>query len=265
MKKYWHIITNEVQRQFTYRIGIAAYSFGNIAEVIILVIIWSIAFRNTEMIHGYGSREMISYVIFAWFFSFLTTTYAFETNVARDIHLGTLSNILVKPMSYIRYAMTVSTGRIFIGLLVVLVQGMIAFFFFRDKLIFSIDFATALLLLTMLIASYLINMLFSIAVGFISFWTTEISGIYYCIKTISRFMSGTFFPIILLPAFIMKACFFFPFVYTIYIPVQLYLGKISFAEGLRGLAIEILWLAVLYVIIKVVWRLGLKKYESVGI
>src|SRR4030065_2917093 len=106
MKKYWHIITNEVQRQFTYRIGIAAYSFGNIAEVIILVVIWSIAFRNTDMIHGYSSHEMISYVIFAWFFSFLTTTYAFEQNIARDIHRGTLSALLVKPQSYVRYAAT---------------------------------------------------------------------------------------------------------------------------------------------------------------
>jgi len=78
-------------------------------------------------------------------------------------------------------------------------------------------------------------------------------------------MSGTFFPIVLLPAFLVKASYFLPFIYTIYIPVQLYLGKISFAEGLRGLAIEILWLVVLYGIIKVVWRFGLKKYESVGI
>ena len=93
----------------------------------------------------------------------------------------------------------------------------------------------------------------------------EINGTYYSLKVFSRFMSGTFFPIGLLPAFFMKASFFLPFVYTIYIPVQLYLGKISFAEGLRGLAMEILWLVGLYAIIKIVWRAGLRKYESVGI
>jgi len=65
--------------------------------------------------------------------------------------------------------------------------------------------------------------------------------------------------------FFVNVSYFLPFAYTIYVPVQLYLGKISFAEGLRGLAIEILWLVALYIIIKVVWRLGLRKYESVGI
>jgi ABC-2 type transport system permease protein len=117
----------------------------------------------------------------------------------------------------------------------------------------------------MLIVTYLINLCVSILIGFLSFWATEIAGIYYCLKTIIKFMSGTFFPISLLPLFFVKASYFLPFVYTIYIPVQLYLGKISFAEGLRGLAIEMLWLVVLYVIIKIVWRLGLKRYESVGI
>ena len=259
------IIKNEVQRQFTYRASIAAYAFGNIAELVALTVIWTIVYRNIDIIKGYSAHEMISYVVFAWFFSFLTTSYAFEQNVARDIHQGTLSNLLVKPQSYIRYVMAVATGRITIAFLIVLVQGAIVFSFFRNKLIFSLDLSTIILLLCMLIATYFINLFLSIIIGFIAFWTMEINGTYYSIKVFSKFMSGTFFPISLLPLFFVKVSYFLPFAYTIYIPVQLYLGKISFAEGLRGLAIEMLWLVVLYVIIKIVWRAGLRRYESVGI
>jgi len=265
MKKYWHIITNEIQRQFTYRASIAAYAFGNIAELVALTVIWTIVYRGIDSINGYSSQEMISYVVFAWFFSFLTTTYAFERNVARDIHLGTLSNLLVKPQSYIRYVMALATGRITIAFLIVLVQGAIVFSFFRNTLIFSLDWKTIILLVLMLIATYFINLFLSVLIGFIAFWTTEINGTYYSLKVFSRFMSGTFFPISLLPVFFVKASFFLPFVYTIYIPVQLYLGKISFAEGLKGLMMEMLWLVGLYAIIKIVWKAGLKKYESVGI
>lgn len=265
MKKYSIIIRNEIQKQFTYRASIAAYAFGNIAELVALTVIWTIVYRNIDVINGYTAHEMISYVVFAWFFSFLTTTYSFEQNVARDIHQGTLSNLLVKPQSYIRYMIAVGTGRITIAFLIVLVQGAIVFSFFRNSLVFSLDLPIIFLLICMLVVTYFINLFLSIIIGFIAFWTMEINGTYYSIKVFSKFMSGTFFPISLLPAFFMKASFFLPFVYTIYIPVQLYLGKISFAEGLRGLAIEMLWLVVLYVIIKIVWKLGLKKYESVGI
>jgi ABC-2 type transport system permease protein len=256
---------NEIQRQFTYRANIVAYAVGNIAELVALTVIWTIVYRSIDSVHGYTSNEMIGYVIFAWFFSFLTTTYAFEHNIARDIHLGTLSNLLLKPQSYIRYVAAVGTARISVAFCIVLIQGAIVFSFFKGSLIFSSEVSTILLLLTMLVITYFINLFLSILIGFIAFWATEIDGIYQSLKVFSKFMSGTFFPIVLLPAFLVKASYFLPFIYTIYIPVQLYLGKISFAEGLRGLAIEILWLVVLYGIIKVVWRFGLKKYESVGI
>jgi len=265
IKRYSAIMKNEIQRQFTYRASIAAYAIGNIAELVALTVIWTIVYKSMNLVNGYTASEMISYVVFAWFFSFLTTTYAFEHNIARDIHLGALSNMLLKPQSYIRYVLAVATGRIFIAFLIVLVQGAIVFSFFRNTLIFSLDFATIILLAFMLIATYFINLFLSVLIGFIAFWTTEIDGMYSSLKVFSRFMSGTFFPISLLPVFFVKVSYFLPFAYTIYVPVQLYLGKISFAEGLRGLAIEILWLVALYIIIKVVWRLGLRKYESVGI
>ncbi len=265
VKKYWIIINNEIQRQFAYRIGIAAYSFGNIAEVIVMVVLWSIVYRNIETIHGYTAKEMVSYLVFAWFFSFLTTTYAFEANIAKDIQTGALNNMLVKPISYLRYMATVATGRILIALLIVLIQDILIILLLRGRLIFSADVSKIVLLLAMLSVTYLFNVLFSIGIGFLAFWTTEISGIYYALKVLRNFLSGYYFPIVLLPVALVKINLFFPFVYTAYIPVQLYLGKISFAEGLRGLAIEILWLVALYVIIKIVWRFGLKKYESVGI
>lgn len=264
-KKYWIIINNEIQRQFTKRVDIVSYAFGNIAELLVLVVIWSAVFKNVNMIKGYTSNEMISYVVFSWFFAFLTTNYAFEQNVAKDIQLGTLSNFLVKPMSYMRYMVAISLGRISIAFIVVLVQGALVMYVFSNALHFSINSQTAILLVAMLVASYFLNLFMAILIGMIAFWTTEIVGIQYSIKVFVKLISGSYFPINLLPTAIINISMVFPFIYTVFIPVQLYLGKISFMEGMRGFGIEILWLIALYVVIKIVWRFGLRKYESVGI
>lgn len=264
-RKYRIIISNEIQRQFTKRVDIVSYAFGNIAELLVLVVIWTAVFKNVNMIKGYTSDEMISYVVFSWFFAFLTTNYAFEQNVAKDIQLGTLSNFLVKPMSYMRYMVAISLGRISIAFIVVLMQGALVMYIFNNALHFSINIQTALLLIAMLIASYFVNLFMAILIGMIAFWTTEIVGVQYSIKVFIKLISGSYFPISLLPIAIINVSMIFPFIYTVFIPVQLYLGKISFAEGLKGLGIEILWLIVLYAIIKIVWKFGLKKYESVGI
>jgi ABC-2 type transport system permease protein len=217
------------------------------------------------MIKGYTSNEMMSYVVFSWFFAFLTTNYAFEQNVAKDIQLGTLSNFLVKPMSYMRYMVAISLGRISIAFIVVLMQGALVMYMFNSILRFSLDLKTACLLLAMLVASYFINLFMAILIGMIAFWTTEIVGIQYSIKVFVKLISGLYFPINLLPVAIINISMLFPFIYTVFIPVQLYLGKISFMEGLKGFGVEILWLILLYVVIKIVWKFGLKKYESVGI
>lgn len=265
-KKYWLIITNEIQRQFTWRFNIAAYAFGNIAELISLIVIWSVVYESIDSIKGYSSQEMIGYVVFSWLFAFLTTSYAFEQKVGEDIRMGTLSNFLVKPIGYIRYMIALSLGRSFIAFLVVILQGILVVYIFNDAIAsYAIDLKTSLLLVMMLIVAYFINLFLAILIGLISFWTTEVSGINFSVKVFIKLMSGSYFPINLLPIVFMKVSFFFPFVYTIFVPVQLYLGKISFMEGLRGLAIEIAWLFVLYGIIKLVWKFGLKKYESVGI
>ena len=107
--------------------------------------------------------------------------------------------------------------------------------------------------------------LLSILIGFISFWTTDNSGIFYSINTLSKFLSGAYFPINILPAAFLNFSLALPFIYTFYLPAQLYLGKISILQGLRGLGLEIVWVAILYCAIKVVWKMGLKKYERVGI
>jgi ABC-type uncharacterized transport system permease subunit len=46
---------------------------------------------------------------------------------------------------------------------------------------------------------------------------------------------------------------------------QLYLKKIDLITGLKGLGVQIIWIIILYFIIKLVWNRGLKKYEGVGI
>jgi len=36
-------------------------------------------------------------------------------------------------------------------------------------------------------------------------------------------------------------------------------------ETIRGLGIQILWVAILYLLSRFVWRRGVKRYEGVGI
>jgi len=265
MKKYLLILKNEFQRHLAYRANIASYSLGHIFEVAAQVVVWTVIFQNAQIIKGYTYDEMITYVVVGWFILFATSNYGFEEKIAKDIHQGTLSNFITKPISYLRYMASISIGRIIFAFTVVTGIELTLFVLLRDHLIINTQLPTLLLIATMMLAGYFIKLFFSVIIGLLAFWIVEISGTYFSLNIISKFLSGAFFPIGLLPATFVKISLFFPFVYTFFIPIQLYLGKITLQNGLYGLLAELVWLVVLYGIIKIIWHFGLKKYEGVGI
>lgn len=265
MKKYLAVIKTEWQKQFNYRVNQYTYRIGNIFEILVQILIWSAIFQKTSNIGGYNYREMITYIIIGWLISFLTQNFNFEEIISNQIQRGDLSNFLSKPIDYVNYLVVLSIGRASFTLGVAFVVNLILLFFFRNSIIVSKNIFIWLILLTMILAGYFIRLFLSILIGFISFWTIDNSGIFYSINTLAKFLSGNFFPINILPAAFLNFSLALPFVYTFFYPAQLYLGKISIRQGLIGLGLECAWLAILYLAVKLVWKMGLKKYESVGI
>ncbi|NTU98775.1 hypothetical protein HGA64_02090 [Candidatus Falkowbacteria bacterium] len=265
MNKYATITKNESQRLMAYRANIAAHSFGHLFEIMSQVIVWSVIYSKATILNGYTFQQMMTYVIVGWFILFATSNYGFEDKVAKDIHQGTLSNFLVKPFSYLRYMTAISIGRISFAMVVVVSLEVILLWFMRANLIFNNSVAHLLIVLLLMFFAYFIRLFFSILVGLASFWFVDISGFYYSFNIISKFLSGAFFPLSLLPAAFVKTSMWFPFAYTFFVPIQLYLGKLTLSQGLQAVAIQLAWLLGLYGIIKIVWYRGLRKYESAGI
>lgn len=265
MKKYLTVIKTEWQRQFTYRTNQFTYRIGNIFEILVQILIWTAIFQKTTTIGGYNYREMITYIIIGWLISFLMANFQFEEIISSHIQKGELSNFISKPINYINYLIFLSIGRASFTLGVAFLFNLLLLFFFRNSFIISKDIFMWLILLAMILVGYFIKLFLSILIGFISFWTVDNAGVFYSINTLAKFLSGNYFPINILPAAFLNFSLALPFIYTFYFPAQLYLGKISLRQGLFGLGLEIIWLGILYFLIRVVWKMGLKKYESVGI
>jgi len=265
MKKYLAVIKIEWQRQMAYRVNQFTFRIGNVFEILMQIVVWTAIFQNTSSIRGYNYREMITYIIVGWLLVFLMTNFSFENIISRHIQKGELSNFLSKPIDYVNYLIFLSVGRSSFALAVAFLVNMAMLLFFRKNFIFSTDVLMWLVLFAMILIGYFIKLFISILIGFISFWTIDNEGAFYSMKTLERFMSGAYFPINILPAVFLNVSLALPYVYTFYFPAQLYLGKVSVQQGLLGLGVEIAWLAILYLAVRLVWKMGIKKFESVGI
>lgn len=137
--------------------------------------------------------------------------------------------------------------------------------FFLKHFIVNVSFQHLLVVIFIVLLSFIIELLMSYLIGLSAFWTLEVEGIFTTVWRIKKLFSGGYFPLDFLPASFVSVSFLLPFAYSFFIPVQIYLGKMSLALGIKGIAVQFLWLFLLYGIIKLVWKKGLKKYESVGI
>jgi ABC-2 type transport system permease protein len=105
----------------------------------------------------------------------------------------------------------------------------------------------------------------SYLIGLVAFWTDEVSGLYATIDRLKKFLSGGYFPLNLLPLTYIKISYALPFSYSFFVPTQLYLGKINIATAINGIYVQGAWIILLALIIALVWRRGIRRYEGVGI
>jgi len=264
MKKYISIIKTSWLRQFAYRADILGYRLANLADVLFQLAVWYAVFKVNLTINGYTLSEMTTYVIVSWLFIFLTANYGLETVVNRDIRDGTLNNFLTKPISYLKYMVLLSIGRASLALFSGVLVQIALIISFHNLIIPPPSLSIVAIIILIVFIGYFIRLFISILIGMISFWVTENAGLNNFFSVLIRFLSGGYAPLNILPTAFYHLCLAFPFAYIIFFPAQLYLKKASFNDGLRGLAIETAWLVVLYILIKITWKRGLKNYEGIG-
>ncbi len=258
------IISLAWQKNLTYRFTVMAYRVGEIAEVLIIVLMWSAIYAGgSGMIKGFTLNEMITYVLMGNLFSLAVRNFL-SGLVSRDIEQGRLSAFLVKPISYIKFVFINEIGRSFLATVLSVCSQLVIMLFFSDKLVYNTDPLVLILIGAMVFLALIIELMIGFLVGTIAFWTDDVDGIHATVERVKRFFAGGYFPLSLLPITLATAGWYLPFAYSFFVPASLYLGKVSLRQGLRGLVVQLVWIVILALIIKIVWRQGLRRYEATG-
>jgi ABC-2 type transport system permease protein len=103
------------------------------------------------------------------------------------------------------------------------------------------------------------------AIGLLAFWTTRATSLIELQMAVGVFLSGQIAPLDLLPPSISAIAHYLWFPYVIAFPVALLTG-VGDSESMivHGFAGQIVWLAIWWLLFRVVWQRGLKRYGAVG-
>lgn len=259
---YWAFLKISLLNQFQYRAAMSIWMIGRILEPIIYLTVWStVAQARGGQVGAYSPADFAAYYIVLMLVNQFTFSWIMHIYDFR-IRQGELSNLLLKPVHPIHSDIAENIAYKLMTAVIIFPTAMVLFFLFDPNLAFHIQtFATFLLALGI---AFFMRFFIEWTLALIAFWTTRNEAINQMYFTLGLFLSGRIAPIDLLPAPIQLLADALPFRWAIAFPVELMLGRLSQDQIANGFAMQALWLLAAVVMIKLVWRAGVKKYSAVG-
>lgn len=260
MHRYLQVFIVTLKEYFAYRLNFVLWRLRVVISSLITLFLWLGVFDTMMTFGHYSKVQMMSYLLYTGLIATLVSSTR-TTNLAYEIQSGGIMNILLKPLSIFTYYATIDTVdklmNIFFGLIefflivsflkipLVPPQSLIFFFFFLFAAVYI---------------SFCINLLLS----FIGFWTPEVWAPRFLFMMIVYFVSGTFFPLDLLPPLLYKIFLFTPFPYLYYLPAKLLVSGPETQHIIQQSLSVLVWCVILSVITRVVWKKGIREFSFWG-
>jgi ABC-2 type transport system permease protein len=115
-----------------------------------------------------------------------------------------------------------------------------------------------------LLLAFMVRFLVEWTLAMAAFWTTRITALNQAFFVVTLFLSGQIAPLSLLPFPLQVTAAILPFRWAVSFPVELLLGRLTPVEALTGFAAQLVWLALSLVILRFIWRAGVRRYAAVG-
>ncbi|KKQ52246.1 hypothetical protein A2865_02240 [Candidatus Woesebacteria bacterium RIFCSPHIGHO2_01_FULL_39_17] len=266
MNKYLQVFKISFQQEFAYRLNFIMWRVRNVLQIFVVFFLWDtvFSFREGELF-GYDRDRILTYV-FGLIFIKAFVLSARAQDVAGEIARGDIINYLLKPVSYFKYWLTRDISSKALNLIFAVFEFGILYLILKPPFYFQTNpFQILLSVVAICIAIYTFYLILFI-VNVIPFWAPEMGwgGHFLVTVILVEFLSGSLFPLDILPANLQNILSFTPFPYLIFFPLQVYLGKITGLLLLKGIVVSLVWIVILWFFMKWVWNKGFKAYQAYG-
>ncbi len=212
------------------------------------------------LIGGFTFKEMMVYLIIGLLINSARSSDVAQ-RISEVIKSGDISTYLCRPVNFVKSLLADGIGGKVVNLVMFIVL-LIA----MTKL-FSLPVPTPTILAIFLVYAVmmlLFDIVLYVIIGGLAFWFVEIWGIRASIEQILWILSGRVLPLSLFPVWMQSFLAFTPFLYLEYTFASLYLGKLGVMEALRALGIFTIWILLLLLLMRWIYKKGFAKLESFG-
>ncbi len=246
-----------------YRLNFVMWRVRMVMQLLITYFLWWAIFSTKDEFFGYTQTMILTYILLT---SIVRTIVLGTTTmeIGDLINQGNLSNFLVKPIGFFAYYGARDVADKALNLFFAVGEFFMLFLILRPPVFVQTN--PHLLALTLLAVGIgmVLYFFFSLALGFLGFWTPDVWGPRFISFVVMEFFAGSLFPLDILPAPLFAVSKMLPFSYFIYFPLKIYTGQLPSPAIWDGMGISLLWVFGLFSLATLLWKKGLRVYTAEG-
>lgn len=245
-----------VKTKLIYRYSAWGVFVDHVCTFMIQIMIW-------QALLGNGARfdttfaEMFTYVVITHIMNSLVRSFS-GYRISSMIRSGDIAIHLVRPINFKIHTMLHDLGENLFSVVCVSVPVCVLLSLHFDFL-WPADPWVTVLTLVMLINGMFMLFHYRYILGLISFWLIENPFTSWHFQNSEGIFSGQVVPIWLYPAWLAGITQFLPFRYFTYEPLAFFLGKTPFEQAGQIILIQLVWMAALYILERVLSARAMRK------
>ena len=265
MRVYIHFIKNSMQKLLIYRADIWFKFIGRLIYLYVQIVTWKAIYGSTSSVETSSGDvsigQMVSYLVLS---SVLYSLIEFDTvqMINDKIRSGEIAIDIMRPFNFMLYALCDGVGQNIVNFLFESVPIIVVVALFMN-LDFSLS-VTSILFVFSVICSMLINFELAFFMGILAFWFLVTWPLNMLVQGISKIFSGVWIPVWFFQDSIKNISEVLPFQYIYFTPISLYTQNLGFTDGSQLILYQIYWIIGLFVLISIMWKIGIKKLVVQG-
>ncbi|MEK4362120.1 ABC-2 family transporter protein [Paenibacillus sp. FSL M8-0212] len=219
--------------------------------VLLSIMLWTTIFKDNPSQNITSLATLITYVGLTKIVAQIDMKFVWD--IQSRILSGEIAIELVRPIKLRTYLFAQELGRYFNNLLIKTIPLYVLIYF-----LFGIDlpksFSAVLLFILSIFLSYILLFNLNYITALAAFWITKLFSLSVFKDQTIRLLSGAIVPLWFFPDWLFSITKYLPFAGIVFLPLNIYLGKVSTTETIEAFMLQIIWILITTFIGSMMWK-----------
>lgn len=264
MKKYLQIIKITFEEYFEYRLNFLLWRFRSFVSFLTLFFFWLAIYRGRTQLLGYERLQILTYVVGVAFLRSIILSSR-SVDLSGQIRSGELTKLIIRPLGMIQYWFSRDLTDKFLNIFLTIFEIGFILSVFKFPLYFPKNPLTYFWFLFFVVLGVFLYFFISFTISVVTFWVDEIWATRWLFGIILlEFFAGAFFPIDVLPNWLIRIIYLTPFPSLVFLPLKVWLEQLSGLMMTKAILVCLAWLVFFWRFSLTLWKKGAKNYGAYG-